>query len=321
MITLAKLAESQWLPVLQFLPHWASLETGFSVLEKHGDFQIWLEALHQLPALQSSGFNAEGEIVARDSISPEQRTSLHSALQKLHPWRKGPFKLFDLHIDTEWRSDWKWQRIEQHIAPLKGRNILDVGCGNGYYGWHMLQHGARCVVGIDPTLIFLIQHLAIAKYVNKLHNYVLPLRLEELPEGRSEFDSVFSMGVIYHCRKPLDHLARLFAHLKPGGEVILETLVMPDSWDQALVPPGRYARMRNVWQVPTSKVACEWLHQSGFSNCRIVDISTTSTDEQRTTEWMRFESLQSCLDSADSSLTIEGHPAPARVVLLANKPA
>ena len=321
MISLSEQAKSQWQPVLDFLPHWSSLETDFSVLEKHGDFQMWLESLQQLPDLPSSGFNASGDIVAQNPISIEQCEALQTALIKLHPWRKGPFKLFDLYIDTEWRSDWKWRRLEQHLAPLKDRNILDVGCGNGYYGWRMLQKDANRVVGIDPTLIFLMQHLAISKYAKNLNNTVLPLRLEDLPEGRGEFDSVFSMGVIYHCRDPLVHLHQLFEHLKPGGEVVLETLVMPDTWAQALVPPARYARMRNVWQVPTPKIACEWLDESGFSNCRIVDISTTSTEEQRTTKWMRFESLQACLDPEDNTLTIEGHPAPIRAVLLANKPA
>jgi len=315
MISLSNLAESQWLPVLKFLPHWSSLETGFAALEGHGDFPAWLAALQQLPELPPLDFDT------RMHLSADQSTTLQAALLKLHPWRKGPFRLFDLQIDTEWRSDWKWQRIEQHITHLKDRNVLDVGCGNGYYGWRMLQQGAQRVVGIDPTLVFLMQHLAISRYTNNPNNHVLPLRLEDLPEGRGEFDTVFSMGVIYHCRNPIAHLKRLFAHLKPGGEVVLETLVMPETWECALVPPKRYARMRNVWQVPSGKIACEWLNQSGFSNSRVVNVTTTSTDEQRSTSWMRFESLQSCLDPTDSTLTIEGHPAPIRAVLLATRPA
>ena len=317
---LARLARSQWAPVLNFVPHWSSLDTEFEALQNHGDFQAWLDALNAMPDLPSAGFDESGKIAAQRSISMDEQARLESALLGLHPWRKGPFNIFNLQIDTEWRSDWKWQRIQQHLGPLQNLDILDVGCGNGYYGWRMLQQGARRVVGIDPTLVFVMQHLAISRYAQGASNFVLPQRLEDLPEGREEFDTAFSMGVIYHCRDPLAHLHKLSTHIKPGGEVVLETLVMPDSWNKALNPTGRYARMRNVWQIPTTKIACEWLQLSGFLNCRVVDVTTTSTEEQRTTKWMRFESLQQCLEPGNLELTIEGHPAPIRAVILASKP-
>ncbi|MNN80922.1 tRNA (mo5U34)-methyltransferase [compost metagenome] len=53
---------------------------------------------------------------------------------------------------------------------------------------------------------------------------------------------------------------------------------------------------------------------------RCVDVSYTSVEEQRSTEWMRFQSLPEFLDPADHSRTIEGLPAPARAVLIARKP-
>ena len=40
-------------------------------------------------------------------------------------------------------------------------------------------------------------------------------------------------------------------------------------------------------------------------------------DEQRSTEWMRFDSLASALDPNDSGRTVEGWPAPERALLLA----
>jgi tRNA (mo5U34)-methyltransferase len=52
----------------------------------------------------------------------------------------------------------------------------------------------------------------------------------------------------------------------------------------------------------------------------MVDISTTSIEEQRSTDWMTFESLEDFLDPNDHSKTIEGHPAPTRAVFLAEAP-
>ncbi|MEW8068099.1 MAG: DUF1698 domain-containing protein, partial [Candidatus Thiodiazotropha endolucinida] len=45
----------------------------------------------------------------------------------------------------------------------------------------------------------------------------------------------------------------------------------------------------------------------------------TTIEEQRATEWMRFESLADYLDPADRSLTIEGYPAPRRAVFVARQ--
>jgi tRNA (mo5U34)-methyltransferase len=52
----------------------------------------------------------------------------------------------------------------------------------------------------------------------------------------------------------------------------------------------------------------------------MVDISTTSIEEQRSTEWMKFESLKDFLDPEDPSKTVEGHPAPIRAVFVAEAP-
>jgi tRNA (mo5U34)-methyltransferase len=247
---------------------------------------------------------------------PRQRRQLEAALRDLHPWRKGPFRLFGVHIDSEWRSDWKWRRVAPHLASLQGHRVLDVGCGNGYFGWRMLAAGAAEVFGVDPTLVFCMQHRAINHYVGSSANHVLPLRFEELPD--MTFDSVFSMGVIYHRRDPAEHAARLFRHTAPGGQVVVESLIV-DAAD-SLRPSGRYARMRNVHEIPTAELLQVWLASAGFVDLRLVDTTRTSTAEQRRTAWMHFQSLAQALDPEHPQRTVEGHPAPLRAVLTGRKP-
>jgi tRNA (mo5U34)-methyltransferase len=247
------------------------------------------------------------------------RNALDSALRGLIPWRKGPFHLFGVHIDTEWRSDWKWQRVAPHL-DLRGKRVLDVGCGNGYYMWRMLGAGADSVVGIDPNWLFLCQFLAMKNYLPELPAWHLPLAFEELPGKLQGFDTVFSMGVLYHRRSPIDHLLDLKDCLVKGGELVLETLVVEGDAQQVLVPEDRYAQMRNVWFLPSVPALELWLRRAGFEDVRCVDVNTTSVEEQRATEWMRFQSLPEFLDPADHSRTVEGLPAPSRAVLVARKP-
>ena len=221
-----------------------------------------------------------------------------------------------VHIDTEWRSDWKWARIAPHL-DLSGHRILDVGSGNGYYGWRMLGQGASCVIGIDPTLVYAMQWQACRHFSGERPNYVLPLGIEHLPAQTGAFDSVFSMGVLYHRRNPLAHLEQLASLLAPGGQLVLETLVIEGAGAHTLVPGQPYARMRNVWAIPTLERLSSWLKQAGLHSIRTLDVTPTSIEEQRHTKWMHFESLAQSLDPQDNALTIEGFPAPVRAALLA----
>ena len=245
---------------------------------------------------------------------------LREVLLALSPWRKGPFEFAGVRIDAEWRSDRKWARVAGAIDPLAGRRVLDVGCGNGWYTLQMRDAGARFVLGIDPMLLYVMQFLAVAALLDTAGICVLPLRLQEIPPASHAFDTTFSMGVLYHQREPLDHLRQLRDTLRPAGQLVLETLVLPGNEPMTATPLDRYARMKNVWLLPTVPELENWLDRTGLVDVRIVDVTPTSTDEQRRTEWMTFDSLAAALDPHDPGRTVEGWPAPRRALLTAVSP-
>ena len=305
------------------LAHWlpAAAELSEERLALHGDMPRWLAALGQLPRLQPEQLDLAVpclQIGAASQISAEEREAITETLMAFHPWRKGPFCPYGIHLDTEWRSDWKWGRIEERV-DLKGKTILDVGSGNGYYGWRMLGEGAARVIGIDPTISYVMQYAAMRHFIGEQPMHVLPLKLEELPEGNAAFDTVFSMGVLYHRKDHMEHLEQLKRHLKPGGELVLEGLVIEGGPGGLLHPKGRYAKMKNVHTLPSVATMSQWLEQAGFGEIAVIDVSPTTTAEQRRTHWMQFESLADYLDPNKPGQTVEGHPAPLRAVVQAKK--
>lgn len=287
----------------------------------HGHFRNWEKAVDYLPAMVPEQLDLLHSVSADSSqLTDRQRAGIEKLLRNLMPWRKGPYQLYGTTIDTEWRSDWKWQRVLPHISSLAGRTVLDVGCGSGYHMWRMLGAGAHFVVGIDPMQLFLCQFEAVRKLLgNDQRAHLLPIGIEQLPELKA-FDTVFSMGVLYHRRSPLDHLYQLKNQLISGGELVLETLVVEGDEHSVLVPGERYAQMRNIYFLPSAAALKSWLEKCGFEDVRIVDYALTSTDEQRRTSWMTSESLAEFLDPNHSSKTVEGYPAPLRAVLVARKP-
>ena len=290
----------------------------------HGRLEDWQQLFQSLPDTTPKHRDYHTNPVRAGTASEldsETLKALKYQLLQFSPWRKGPYELFDIHIDTEWHSDWKWERIQSHIAPLKDKLVLDIGCGNGYHMWRMLGEKAKLVVGIDPSQLFLMQFHIIKKYMGQqLPIHILPLRAEDLPDFNNQgFDHVFSMGVLYHRKSPFEHLKELRSFLKPGGQLILETLVIKGDINSVLVPRNRYAKMRNVWFIPSVEMLALWLERTGFSNIHIADISETTIEEQRPTEWMNFESLPHFLDPQNDALTIEGYPAPLRACLIATR--
>ena len=290
--------------------------------KKDGNLTRWLETFKDLPDFHASHCDFSRPTVTigeAGEITPAQGEQLHNQLKALCPWRKGPFSLFDIFIDTEWRSDWKWERVAPHLSPLKDRVVLDVGAGSGYHCWRIYGEGASLVVGIDPWWLFVVQFYAVKHFVGPVPVFNLPIGIQDLPSSMQVFDTVFSMGVLYHRKAPLEHLQQLHQALKKGGEVVLETLIIDGEEGQVLVPDDRYAKMRNVWFLPSIPELTRWLKRCGFIDIQVVDVDQTRLEEQRSTEWMTTESLADFLDPQDHNLTIEGHPAPKRAVFIAKR--
>lgn len=286
----------------------------------HGHWPEWSAAIDALPALDGDRRLDRDAVTVRSAIPASKRRLIESQLQRLSPWRKGPFDLHGVYVDSEWRSNLKWNRVSGAV-DVSGARVLDVGSGNGYFGWRMVGAGARSVVGVDPTLLYFAQFLAVERLLGVTANLVLPLPLEDLPGGAGGFDLVFSMGVLYHQRSPVEHLRSLRGLLRPGGTLVLETLVVDGDDRHVLVPEDRYAKMRNVWFLPAVPLLVRWLKRCGFVRIEVHDVATTTVEEQRATDWMRFESLADFLDPDNPARTIEGYPAPVRAILLARRPA
>ncbi|MCF1430333.1 MAG: tRNA 5-methoxyuridine(34)/uridine 5-oxyacetic acid(34) synthase CmoB [Shewanella sp.] len=307
------------------LQHW--LETMPAILgqwqreHKHGNLPKWEKVLSKIkfPAPDRVDLKHSVTVGSGKQLTQGEQEKLKNLLGLLKPWRKGPFHIHGIHIDTEWRSDWKWDRVLPHISPLKYRTVLDVGCGSGYHMWRMLGEGAQQVVGVEPSALFLCQFEAVKRLIGQsLPIHLLPLGIEQLP-SLDAFDTVFSMGVLYHRRSPIDHLQQLKDQLKDHGELVLETLVVDGDENTVLVPADRYGKMNNVWYLPSVPALIRWLEKCDFEDVRCVDVDVTSLAEQRTTEWMPNESLVDYLDPQDITRTVEGYQAPKRAIIIARK--
>lgn len=303
-------------PGLQVLDDIARQALMQSYTQRHGHFDGWLAAVEALPEKTGvSDFQGRAVSVSGNMACNEHQ-ALEAGLKALMPWRKGPFSLYGIDIDSEWRSDLKFARLLEMPLDLAGKHILDVGSGNGYFLYRMLGAGAKLCVGVDPSWHCFAQYLALAKMLGAGKSVYLPVTLDSLP--LSGFDVTLSMGVLYHRRDPLGHLAQLRDSLLPGGTLLLETLVVDGDADTVLLPRERYAGMRNVWFLPSVAALVVWLQRLGFADIVSGCAVPTTSAEQRATAWMDRQSLADFMQ-ADFALTGEGLPPPKRVMICARR--
>lgn len=236
--------------------------------------------------------------------------ALEKTARLMMPWRKGPFNLFGLFIDTEWCSDQKYNFLRPHFN-LTDKKVADIGCNNGYYMFRFLEDTPKKIVGFDPSALFKSQFDLINHFVKSDIVYEL-LGVEHLPFYEEKFDVIFCLGVLYHRSDPVAMLKALFQGLEKGGELYLDTFIIEGEEPYALCPQGSYSKITNVYFVPTLKALENWCIRAGFTGFEVLGTVVTTSDEQRKTSWIESQSLEDFLDPDDSTKTVEGYPAPLR---------
>lgn len=277
------------------------------------------EYLSRFPARM---VDSDGDVVRigdMDEISVANREQIRAKLRAFMPWRKGPFSVFGIDIDAEWRSERKWRRVLPRLPDLTGKVVADIGCNNGYYLFRMAPFKPRLAIGFEPT----VQHYFCFKALNAMAGCsgidVELLGIEHIALFPESFDVIFLMGVIYHRSSPIDALRDIHTALKPGGRLIIESQAIPGDDPVALFPEKTYAKVPGTYFVPTGTCLANWLTRSGFSFVELFDAHPMSSEEQRRTEWMEFESYQDFIDDRNPAKTVEGYPAPWRIYLSAQK--
>lgn len=244
---------------------------------------------------------------------------LRTMIQQLGPWKKGPFKINDELINSEWRSDLKWKRVLSANVELKDKVILDIGANNGYYMFRMLEEKAKFVLGIEPTVDFVAQFRFLNMLTQKMNLSMELFGVENIHHFKNTFDVIFSMGILYHHRSPLQQLFDMRMALKSGGQLVLETLGLPGEHFEILTPPSTYAGMNNIWLLPTLPALLNWLKKSKFDQIKVINTKWERDQEQRVTPYSSDVSYKDFLDPEDITKTCEGHPAPDRWLIVATK--
>ena len=277
------------------------------------------EAIDNLetPKVQSISLNDIIEITLEEEYSKKNLKQIEDTAKLMLPWRKGPFKIDSLFIDSEWQSFIKYSIIEPHFN-LKDKIVGDIGCNNGYYMFRMLQQKPKKLIGFDPSALTFMQFEFINRFIKSNIVYEL-LGVEHVEFYEHKFDTLFCLGVLYHRSDPIGSLKSLYKALNQDGELILDTFMIDGDEDICLTPKSRYSKIPNIYFIPTINALKNWCYRAGFSRVEVLAVKKTDLNEQRKTNWINSQSLNDFLDPSNPNLTVEGYPAPKRVYIKAIK--
>lgn len=292
---------------------WKGTQPYYPILEKTEDIK----------AVFTDYSGSAPLIGKREELSDEQFERFHQGLKDLMPWRKGPFNLFDIDLDAEWRSNLKWERVANYLdkagISLEDKRIADIGCNNGYYMFRMLKDNPELIVGFDPTVRYFFQFHYLNRLIadSPLHYEIAGV--EDIPLYPQFFDIIFCMGIIYHNQNPVGILKDMYGSMRKNGTLIIESQGIPGDMPIALFPDKRYAKVPGTYFVPTESCLVNWLQKAQFKDIEVFYSHKLEFKEQRKTDWMDWQSLEDFLDPGDTGKTIEGYPAPIRIYVKATK--
>ncbi|MCY4643588.1 MAG: tRNA 5-methoxyuridine(34)/uridine 5-oxyacetic acid(34) synthase CmoB [Bacteriovoracales bacterium] len=299
-----------------------TLERIKSEREKGWDLGLgpkYRNILSKLPRVLGNVKVAGGAVSVEGDIGAQEREVIERGALELKNWRKGPFELFGLLIDSEWRSDLKWNRLKSKLGDLSGQTVLDIGCNNGHFMYQMKEAGSRNVLGIDPTIHFCAQFRFVQHFAQVKGLHFELFGVDELTSFRHVFDTVFSLGILYHHPHPLKQLKDIHEALRPGGRLILETIGLEGESPVSFCPVDRYAGMKKIWFIPTLPVLLHWMKKSLFTDIEVISTEWEGESEQRSTPWSAPVSYRDFLNPRDKNKTVEGHPAPLRFIVQGRK--
>lgn len=281
----------------------------------------WYEQLKQIHSIKKDNIDIENgdwfSVGKKEDLTKEEFELIQKTAKTLIPWRKGPFKIFGLEIDSEWQSNIKYNLIRPHFN-LKDKVVADIGCNNGYYMFRMLEDKPKRLIGFDPSALTMLQFDFINHFA-KTDIIYEKLGVEHLELYNHKFDFIFMLGVLYHRPDPVGCLKSLAKGLNKNGEILIDTFMIDGEQEVALTPNKRYSKIPNIYFIPTIPALKNWLIRAGFEQIEVLAVTTTTSEEQRKTQWSFDQSLEDFLDKDDKNKTVEGYPAPKRVYVKARK--
>jgi SAM-dependent methyltransferase len=151
-------------------------------------------------------------------------------------WKKYARTQLDSYTGTSISKDRARRCIGEKLwAELKGKQVLECGCGAGRFTEILLDQGAY-VTSIDLSEAVDANQ---ENFPQTQTHRIAQADILQLPFVSQQFDVVFCLGVIQHTPNPEQAISCFYEQIKPGGTLILDHYSYDFSWYAKTAPAFR----------------------------------------------------------------------------------
>jgi SAM-dependent methyltransferase len=171
---------------------------------------------------------------------------------------------------SPYRFPWIMDRIEREAAGLRGRRLLDVGCGLGFDALEFMRRGVRVtVIDISAQAVALARrHFLLSGVRADVASVADALAL---PFADETFDAVWSDGVLYYTGDMPRALHEIWRVLRPAGRAIVSHLRRRPSWLDLLSRLGHERIEFKESEAPVSEAHTEREILAMFDGFQVVE--------------------------------------------------
>jgi ubiquinone/menaquinone biosynthesis C-methylase UbiE len=169
-----------------------------------------------------------------------------------------------------YKFPWIMERIEREAAILRGKHLLEVGCGMGYDSLELLKRGVRVTAtDLTPNAVELTRrHFEIA---GVWAEDVRTANALDLPFEGNTFDAVWANGVLHATGDTARAIQETRRVLKPGGRAIISHFYRKQSWMYYLHRWGRENIEHKEEDPPVNEFLTEREILTAFAGFEIVE--------------------------------------------------
>lgn len=242
---------------------------------------------------QEISSNVAGEIIAQvlakwEAATPEDASRIATTMEQEFPDQARPDNFWHSESSAAFRDFFVWGHNHnfghgitragamgpRHIeittealrlgmlpSSLEGKQVLDVGCWSG--------GDLLVLAGLGGQVTAMEEHPIAAKAARRLIE-LLGLKapvieaslFADKQEWAGQFDYAYCSGVIYHVTDPMLLLRILFAYLKPGGDIFIET--KGAEGEGSLCSYSGTLEKGWNWYAPNETALGRWMVDAGF---------------------------------------------------------
>jgi ubiquinone/menaquinone biosynthesis C-methylase UbiE len=155
-----------------------------------------------------------------DTAGDSAATTDHAAGAANAHMNQTDFETLKSHFDDPARDEWqKPDEVVALLGDLKGKTVMDIGCGTGYFSFRLADAGAHVIAAdVDDRFLKEVkEHNSQRSDPGQVEIRKLPANSPEL--ANDEADAVLIVDTYHHLENRPAYFTKVIRGLKPGGKL------------------------------------------------------------------------------------------------------